>query len=134
MSNTHQTTTTRPVKAQSAERPERPTLTAYITGFALSLCLTTAAYLLVVNHMLSGRQLALSLAGLAVAQLLVQLLFFLHLGRESKPRWKLLVFWFMLLVLGILVVGSLWIMRNLDYHMMPPQTEINNYLHRHDAL
>jgi cytochrome o ubiquinol oxidase operon protein cyoD len=55
--------------------------------------------------------------GLAVAQLLVQLVFFLHLGREPKPRQNLVVFLFMLLVIGILVIGSLWIMHNLNYHM-----------------
>jgi len=46
------------------------------------------------------------------------LIFFLHLGIESKPRWNLLVFYFMVVVLAILLYGSFWIMSNLDYRMM----------------
>lgn len=56
---------------------------------------------------------------LAVAQLLVQLVFFLHMGKESKPRWNAIVFSFMLLVVGIIVIGSIWVMNNLHYNMMP---------------
>ena len=52
-----------------------------------------------------------------LAQFFTQLLFFLHLGRETKPRWKLLVFLFMTMIVAILVFGSLWIMYNLNYHM-----------------
>jgi cytochrome o ubiquinol oxidase operon protein cyoD len=63
---------------------------------------------------------------LAIAQVLVQLFFFLHLGKETRPRWKLAVLLTMLIVLGILVFGSLWIMQNLNYHMSPDQ--MNSYM------
>jgi cytochrome o ubiquinol oxidase operon protein cyoD len=49
--------------------------------------------------------------------LLVQLIFFLHLGRGSNVRWNILVLSFASLVVIIIVTGSLWIMNNLDYHM-----------------
>jgi cytochrome o ubiquinol oxidase operon protein cyoD len=97
----------------------RKTLLTYITGFVLSLMLTVAAYLSVANHVSAGWTAVGVIAGLAVVQLLVQLVFFLHLGRESKPRLNLVVFLFMLLVVGIVVTGSLWIMHNLNYNMMP---------------
>ncbi len=99
----------------------RGTQQTYIIGFLLSIALTMAAYVAVVNHILSGRLLIAAIVGLAVIQLFVQLLFFLHLGRESKPRWNLLMFLFALLVVGIVVFGSLWIMNNLNYHMMSPE-------------
>jgi cytochrome o ubiquinol oxidase subunit IV len=95
------------------------TLIMYIIGFVLSLLLTLAAYFSVINHVMSGTMIMLVIAGLAIAQLLVQLLFFLHLGQESKPRFNLLIFLFMVLVVGIVVIGSLWIMHHLDYNMMP---------------
>lgn len=109
------------------KRPETShgTVQSYTVGFITSLILTFAAYLMVVNHLFSGWGLLLAIAGLAIAQLLVQLLFFLHLGQESRPRWNLQVFAFMLIVLFIVVGGSLWIMKNLDYHhgnMTPQQT------------
>jgi cytochrome o ubiquinol oxidase operon protein cyoD len=59
---------------------------------------------------------------------MVQLVFFLHLGGEGKPRWRLTAFLFMLLVLVILVFGSLWIMYNLDYHMTMSPEELDSQI------
>jgi len=99
---------------------------SYTVGFVLSIVFTLAAYFLVVDKILSGRQLVLAIVGLAVAQLFVQLVFFLHLGRESRPRWNQMTFWFAALVVVIVVFGSIWIMENLDYNMMPE--EMNRYM------
>jgi len=108
---------------------EHGTYASYITGFILSVVLTMATYLTVVQHMLSGYALLILILGLAVVQFLVQLFFFLHLGRETKPRWKLLVLFFMIMVVLILVLGSLWIMYNLNYRMMPmSQQQVNMYM------
>jgi len=92
------------------------TVRSYTTGFVLSLILTFAAYLLVVNDVFNGWTLVGVLAALAVTQLLAQLVFFLHLGRESRPRWNLTVMLFALMVVFIVVFGSLWIMKNLQYN------------------
>jgi len=92
---------------------------SYVLGFALSIALTIASYLLVVEDMLTGRVLVSAIVGLCLTQVLVQLVLFLHLGQEAKPSLNLLVFLFMVLVVLILVFGSLWIMYNLDYRMMP---------------
>jgi len=102
------------------------TIKSYVTGFVLSIVLTLVAYTLVVHDALSRHLLVALVVGLALVQFVVQLLFFLHLGRETKPRWKLFVLLFMLLVVLILVFGSLWIMNNLNYRMTPAQ--INTYM------
>jgi cytochrome o ubiquinol oxidase operon protein cyoD len=109
-------------QTQQRQAPEagRGTLRTYITGFILSVALTLAAYMLVVNHSLGSLWLTAAIVALAILQLGVQLFFFLHLGRESKPRWNLTVFSFALIVVLILVFGSLWIMNNLNYNMMTP--------------
>ena len=52
-------------------------------------------------------------------QAIVQLIFFLHIGQEAKPHWETVVFCFTVLVLLIIVIGSLWIMYDLDYRLMP---------------
>jgi cytochrome o ubiquinol oxidase subunit IV len=104
---------------------------SYTTGFILSLVLTLAAYITVVQELFSGWTLVGVLATLAVTQLMVQLVFFLHLGRESKPRWNLTVALFAAMVVSILVFGSLWIMKNIQYNhqhggghgMTPAQTD-----------
>ncbi len=93
------------------------TLAKYGIGFGLSLLLTLAAYSLVMYGGTSPWLLA-SITLLAVVQMVVQLIFFLHLGEEASPRAKLLSFIFMAGTLLIIVVGSLWIMANMNYNMM----------------
>lgn len=109
---------------------------SYVLGFGLSLAITLLAYVLVVNKLISGYSLAIAIGVLAVTQLVVQLRLFLHLGKEAEPRWNLLVFDFMILIVVILVFGSLWIMFNLDYHhedtMSPAETD--TYLLQDEGL
>jgi len=93
------------------------TLGAYVSGFVMSLLLTLLAYLLVVKDVVDASFVVPAIVVLAVVQFVVQLIFFLHLGRETKPRWNMMAFLFMLLVVFIVVAGSLWIMANLDYNM-----------------
>jgi cytochrome o ubiquinol oxidase operon protein cyoD len=105
----------------------------YLIGFLLSLLCTIAAYLLVVHHAFSKWTVALVIASLAAVQFIVQLVFFLRLGSEARPKWKLVVFGFMMTVVAILVIGSLWIMYNLSYHHMPSATNTDTYLHEQDG-
>ena len=98
---------------------------SYVIGFTISLVITLAAFVLTMRQIdadgadMSSAILIAILAVLAVTQLVVQLLFFFHLGSESKPRLNTMSFLFMLMVIGILGLGSLWIMYNLDYNMAP---------------
>ncbi len=108
-------------------------LKSYTTGFVLSVVLTIIPYYLVVQDVLEGNILVAVLIGFAFLQLIVQLLLFLHLGQETKPRWNLMIFLFMMLMLSILVLGSLWIMNNLDYHMMSPH-ETNQYIQEEERI
>lgn len=109
------------------------TLRAYVTGFVVSIFLTLTSYLAVVHHLFSDDMLIIVIAILALAQAVVQLYYFLHLGSETRPRWKLGLFLFMLGVVIILVAGSLWIMNNLNYHH-PTTEQENKYLHAQDGL
>lgn len=111
----------------------RASTKSYVTGFVLSIVLTLIPYYLVVEQVVSGWTLIIYLMVFAVAQLLVQLEFFIHLAPESGPRWNVLVFLFMGLVLLIIVLGSLWIMDNLDYHDMTPE-ETNTYIQDEEAI
>ena len=89
-----------------------------VSGFLLSLVFTLVAYILVVDKVLQGNVLLVSVMTLALLQTITQLVLFLHLGDEPKPQWKLMTFLFMITVLVIIVAGSLWIMYHLDYNMM----------------
>lgn len=92
----------------------------YMVGFGLSLLLTLIAFMAVGAHLDTesgfppqGALVAL-LVVLAVVQLFVQLIFFLHIGEEERPRWNLLTLLFAILVVAIIVGGTLWIMGHLD--------------------
>ena len=100
----------------------------YIIGFVLAVGLTILAYLTVTQHWLAGSTLVFGLMGLAVIQFVVQLIFFLHIGQESRPRWNLAVFLFTLLVLMIIVFGSLWIMYNLNYGMNMSSEQMDEFM------
>lgn len=87
---------------------------SYLIGFSGSLILTTLAFFLV----LQGHANPFRLTSLALLQAILQLLCFLHLGQEPKPYWETIVFLFMVVILLIISLGSLWIMNDLNSRMM----------------
>lgn len=95
------------------------TMRPYIIGFALSSILTLTVPALLWLHASTHhtfpthQELYIAFTVLALLQLFVQLTFFLHVGRESKPRWNMTALAFALIVVTILVGGTLWIMHNL---------------------
>lgn len=111
-----------------SQQPVAATVWLYIVGFVLAVGLTILAYLTVTEHWLVGSTLVFGLMGLAVIQFVVQLIFFLHVGQESKPRWNLAVFLFTLLVLMVIVFGSLWIMYNLNYNMNMTSEQMDEFM------
>jgi cytochrome o ubiquinol oxidase operon protein cyoD len=110
-----------------------PSIKSYVSGFLLSIMLTLVAYFLVQRHISSEHSaishdvLIFMVTGLALTQLMVQLVFFLHVDSEQKPRWNLVALLFAVTILVIIVFGSLWIMNNLNYHK-DTQDQINKYL------
>jgi cytochrome o ubiquinol oxidase operon protein cyoD len=111
--------------AKSEETPG--SAKTYTIGFGVSILLTAAAFLITSKSLAHGWALIGILLLLAVIQLFVQLAFFLHLAHESKPRWNLTAFAFAVMVVLMIVVGSLWIMKNLSYDhhagLSPEQTD-----------
>ncbi|MGP2731310.1 cytochrome o ubiquinol oxidase subunit IV, partial [Serratia marcescens] len=55
---------------------------------------------------------------MAVIQVIVHLVYFLHMNTSSEERWNLVALLFTAMIIGIVVVGSLWIMYNLNINMM----------------
>lgn len=92
----------------------------YVIGFVLSVAFTIVPYLMVVNKMISGNALIAVILGIGIWQMVIQLTFFLHLGRGPKAVYNV-VFFFATVGLIILTIGaSLFIMQNL-YRNMSPQ-------------
>lgn len=103
-------------------KSEHGTMNSYIVGFVLSLIFTAIPYYLVVSHAISGNILLATILLFAVLQMFVQVIFFLHLGRERGPRWQLVFFAGTVGIILMVVVGSLWIMSHLHYNMAPADT------------
>ena len=118
----------------------KATLKSYIIGFVLSLVLTLAAAELVWIHISSGHTvlshsfLIPALLTLAVLQLIVQLVFFMHLADESGPRWRLGVLISTVGIILIVVIGSIWIMNHLNYNMMASPSDMNAYIQSQDGF
>lgn len=90
----------------------------YLIGFSLSVFLTAVSFFLVMTKLFTGTLLIIIISALAIIQGGVQVRFFLHVGEEPKPRWESGIFFFMILVLLIIIVGSVWIMYDLNDRVM----------------
>lgn len=108
----------------------RPGIKPYVIGFILSIILTLLAYWAVTAKAYEAGFVIAIIVGLAILQLFVQLFFFLHLGEEMRPRWRLITLSFGILVVFIVVFGSLWIMDNLNYNMMHSPEKMEQYMEK----
>lgn len=121
------------IKPRLETRHDEARYISYIVGFVLSIFATLLAYLFVVNHLWPKEVLIYFVLAIAVVQLVIQSVFFLHIGRGS--RLKLVTYVFAILVVLVVVVGSIWIMDNLNYNMMqmsPDQMQI--YMHQNEGI
>jgi cytochrome o ubiquinol oxidase operon protein cyoD len=96
------------------------------------LVFTAIPYWLVVGKVVAGTALLAIILFFAVLQMIVQVVFFLHLGRERKPRWQL--YFFLGTVFGIMtvVVGSIFIMNHLHKNMSPES--VSKYLAEKEGI
>lgn len=95
------------------------TLKTYFGGFLACIVLTLASYICVDKNLFSTNLLMGIIVALALIQTVVQLVLFLHLGKEGTPHWNLTTFLFAVIIIIAIVLGSLWIMYHLNYRMMP---------------
>jgi cytochrome o ubiquinol oxidase subunit IV len=115
-------------------RSESHLFRAYTTGFILSILLTFGAYMLAVYHLLPFQIALIILLALAFVQFIVQVLCFLHLGKESNSRDRVIVLVCAVVIVGILLWGSLWIMTNLNGRMMPTVDQMQEYMNNQDGI
>ncbi|WJD47582.1 MULTISPECIES: cytochrome o ubiquinol oxidase subunit IV [unclassified Enterobacter] len=94
------------------------TVKTYMTGFILSIILTVIPFWMVMNGTASHATLVSVVVGMAVVQILVHLVCFLHMNTSSEDRWNLVAFVFTVLIIAIVVAGSIWIMWSLNNNMM----------------
>jgi cytochrome o ubiquinol oxidase operon protein cyoD len=91
---------------------------SYLTGFALSVILTAASFFIVMGHGFETSTAIALIAVLALVQVVVHLVYFLHLNSSSEQSWNLMAFGFTVMTAVILIGGSIWIMHNVSMNMM----------------
>ncbi|KWO83274.1 cytochrome o ubiquinol oxidase subunit IV [Burkholderia stagnalis] len=94
------------------------TARGYMVGFVLSVLLTAASFGLVTGGVLSPHASLVALAVLAFVQIVVHLVYFLHMNSSSGQRWNVMAFSYTVLTATILIVGTMWVMHNVSMNMM----------------
>ena len=92
-------------------------------GLGFSIVLTVAAFVLANSQLIYGPSIPIALLVLAIAQMGVHLVFFLHVTTGPDNTNNVLALAFGLLVVFLIVVGSIWIMNHLHANMMPMPME-----------
>ena len=92
----------------------------YVTGFCLSVVLTAIPFWLVMAKVLptSGAT-ALVVLGFAAVQIVVHMVYFLHMNTRVEGGWSMLAMLFTGVLVVIMLSGSIWVMYHLNTNMMP---------------
>ncbi|ANN76914.1 cytochrome o ubiquinol oxidase subunit IV [Bordetella flabilis] len=103
------------------------TFKGYMTGFVLSVILTAIPFWVVMGKVFEDSSTtALVILGLAAVQIVVHMIYFLHMNARSEGGWTMLALIFTLVLVVITLSGSLWVMYHLNVNMMPTMQEMKN--------
>jgi cytochrome o ubiquinol oxidase operon protein cyoD len=96
------------------------TMRDYVTRFVLSVILTAIPFWLVMNGVIaSAGMTAAVILGFAAVQIVVHMVYFLHMDAKSEGGWNMLALIFTLVLVVITLAGSLWVMYHMNTNMMP---------------
>jgi len=111
-----------PGEPSEEERPPlRQEVRGYLLGLALATLLTIASFWAVETHLIYRPGAAVALLVLAVAQMGIHLIFFLHITTDPDNANNVLALAFGVLIVCLVVFGSLWVMSHLNHGMLPMQ-------------
>ena len=100
------------------------TVGGYVTGFALSVVLTAIPFWLVMARVFESSTVTIFvILALAMVQIYVHMVFFLHMTSKAEGGWTWMSLIFTLVLLVIVLSGSLWIMYHLNANTMPVTPE-----------
>jgi cytochrome o ubiquinol oxidase operon protein cyoD len=96
-------------------------LGAYLLGLGLAVLLTAASFWVVSTHLVYGPGVPVAVLVLAIAQMGIHLVFFLHITTAPDNTNNILALAFGTLIVCLVVFGSIWIMAHLNQNMIPMQ-------------
>ncbi|MGV7216163.1 cytochrome o ubiquinol oxidase subunit IV [Bradyrhizobium sp. UFLA05-112] len=92
----------------------------YMLGFVLSVVLTAIPFWLVMSGTLPSKQItALVIMAFAIVQIVVHMIYFLHMNARAEGGWSMMAMIFTIVMVVIALSGSLWVMNHLNSNMMP---------------
>ena len=91
-----------------------------MTGFVLSVVLTAIPFWLVMGDVLDDTlKTSIVIMALAAVQIVVHMVYFLHMNTKSEGGWTFVALVFTLTLVVVTLVGSIWVMYHMDQNMMP---------------
>ncbi|WP_373082122.1 cytochrome o ubiquinol oxidase subunit IV [Zhongshania sp.] len=102
------------------EEGPHSSFSGYMLGFMASVFLTAIPFWLVMGDVFSSRNTTvLIILAFALVQILVHMIYFLHMNFQSEGGWTMLSLIFTVVLLFITLAGSLWVMYHMNVNMMP---------------
>lgn len=105
----------------------------YVIGFVLSVILTAIPFWLVMNNVITDpATTGFVILGFAAVQMVVHMVYFLHMNAKSEGGWNMLALIFTVIIVVITLAGSIWVMYHMNKNMMPNMPHIMAPQHAHD--
>ena len=101
----------------------------YTIGFILSVILTAIPFWLVMTHRLAPETTKFVILGFAAVQLVVHMIYFLHMNSKSEGGWNMMAFILTIILLFIVLTGSIWVMYHMNANMMPNMINEGSSVH-----
>jgi len=95
-------------------------LRTYLIGFVVSVVLTAVPFWIAMQGVIENTAVAMAvIVALAVVQIIVHTIAFLHVNTRVQGGWTLVAYVFTAVLVLIIIAGSVWIMTHLNLNMMP---------------
>jgi cytochrome o ubiquinol oxidase subunit IV len=94
------------------------TVRGYLIGFLLAVVLTVASFWSIRSGTFTGQSAIVALAVLAAVQMVVHVVFFLHVNASKGQRWHAGSFAYTIAMSLVIIVGTVWVMHNVHMLMM----------------
>ncbi len=114
------------------DHTDHGSLKSYAIGFVLSVILTAIPFWLVMGKVFDkSSTTAMVILGFAAVQIVVHMIYFLHMNTKSEGGWNMLALIFTVVLVVIVLSGSIWVMYHLNHNMMPGMAPDATH-HMHD--
>ena len=108
------------MSADTHHAHDHGTMGQLMIGFALAAILTIIPFYLVMAEVDMARSTLVGIImGLGAVQIVVHMIYFLHMNFHSEGGWNMLALIFTAVIVFIALAGSLWVMYHLNVNMMP---------------